>query len=335
MLFRTVPPRQSSRRGFTLVELLVVIAIIGILVALLLPAVQAAREAARRTQCNNNLKQLGLAAHNFHDTYNRLPPGVAGQVNTAVPASNVGWTGSEPDQQLGCIAYLLPYYEQNTVWESFAGTGLNGTLDTRWTPRLASGTTPWFSNSLAWTAGQTKLKNMTCPSTNPYGSTGGVSATLLLYPYTFQIVYWPGQNPTIGRTNYLGCAGGLGNNMPAGSGWDVYEGIFGCRSENNLATIVDGTSNTFLFGEAVGSYATAPSKALHYTFSWMGGTNMPTAWRLDTKGRKNWYQYSAEHPGIVQFTLADGSVRTVNTTIDSNVYLYLSGKADGRVAQLN
>src|SRR5262245_58703887 len=97
-------PMKPRLRGFTLVELLVVIAIIGVLVALLLPAVQAAREAARRSQCSNNLKQLGLAAHTFNDTYQRLPPGggLKGGGNGLGRTSDWGsW-----------LVYLLPYIEQ-------------------------------------------------------------------------------------------------------------------------------------------------------------------------------------------------------------------------------
>lgn len=338
MASRLREARGNPRRGFTLVELLVVIAIIGILVALLLPAVQAAREAARRTQCNNNLKQLALAAHNFHDTFNKLPPGYLGNYQGS-PRQNVAWSGSEPDQWAGMISFLLPYFEQNTVYDQFAGdmTGVGGRLNMVVEPRLNTSAAPyqvaWWSNSLSWNSAQTKLKATVCPSTNPYNSVGGTGATLCTYTGGMQIVYFPGAN-AIGRTNYLGCAGGLGNYLQPGYSWEVYEGIFSNRSENNMSTILDGTSNTFLIGEAVGSYATG-SKVLHYTYSWMGCGALPTAWGLDKTGRKNWYQYSSEHPGVILFALGDGSVRNISLTIDNNTYIYVSGKQDGRVAQLN
>ncbi len=103
--------RPRVRRGFTLIELLVVIAIIGVLIGLLLPAVQAAREAARRAQCINNLKQLGLALHNYHDTAGSLPPGVIDMV--------YGW------QQWSALSMMLPYMEQRQVYDTlnFAITG--------------------------------------------------------------------------------------------------------------------------------------------------------------------------------------------------------------------
>ena len=101
---------DRNRRGFTLVELLVVIAIIGVLVGLLLPAVQAAREAARRMQCSNNLKQLGLALHNYHDTYKSFTPSPVGPVNNG-PSSRGNWLAWSG------LAMLLPYVEQNNLYE--------------------------------------------------------------------------------------------------------------------------------------------------------------------------------------------------------------------------
>src|SRR6267142_6033154 len=105
--------QRSRHAAFTLVELLVVIAIIGVLVALLLPAVQAAREAARRTQCSNNLKQLGLAAHNFNDTFSRLPPGGGAQG---------GGGGLSASTDYGSwLVYLLPYVEQTNLATAIDG----------------------------------------------------------------------------------------------------------------------------------------------------------------------------------------------------------------------
>src|SRR5688500_17646541 len=98
-----------KRSAFTLVELLVVIAIIGVLVALLLPAVQAAREAARRSQCSNNLKQLGLAAHNFHDTQNKLPSSIRPGGLTTAP-------------RIAGLTLLLPFIEQKNAYDKYDQT---------------------------------------------------------------------------------------------------------------------------------------------------------------------------------------------------------------------
>jgi prepilin-type N-terminal cleavage/methylation domain-containing protein len=103
--------RTSRRSAFTLLELLVVIAIIGVLIALLLPAVQKVREAANRVQCLNNLKQMGLALHNYHDTFKRFPPSLDYGLLPWMPPPNRGWTIS-----WSWMAYILPYIEQDNLW---------------------------------------------------------------------------------------------------------------------------------------------------------------------------------------------------------------------------
>src|SRR5262249_13254984 len=109
-----------ARRGFTLVELLVVIAIIGILIALLLPAVQAAREAARRSQCSNNIKQLALGLHSFHDANKKFPPG------SNVRATGPGDSTNATKATFGWGAFILPYIEEKAIFATL--TGVSGTL---------------------------------------------------------------------------------------------------------------------------------------------------------------------------------------------------------------
>src|SRR5271165_7133531 len=113
---------RTVRPAFTLIELLVVIAIIAVLIALLLPAVQSAREAARRAQCTNNLKQIGLAMHNYVSSNELVPPTTVDYNN-----NNAGWGGNQPHQNFSAHARLLPYLEQNAAYNA-----INWTFGARW-----------------------------------------------------------------------------------------------------------------------------------------------------------------------------------------------------------
>jgi prepilin-type N-terminal cleavage/methylation domain-containing protein len=147
--------KQRRQLGFTLVELLVVIAIIGVLVALLLPAVQSAREAARRSQCSNNLKQLGLALLHYHDTFKVFPPrrgGTAGGGNTTRFDGNY--------DRLSAFVVLLPFYEQKNLYDQIAAGNVrdtNGNLI--WT----GGPAPWYNNN-NWQPWRTQVQLILCPS---------------------------------------------------------------------------------------------------------------------------------------------------------------------------
>jgi prepilin-type N-terminal cleavage/methylation domain-containing protein/prepilin-type processing-associated H-X9-DG protein len=245
---------RRGRRGFTLIELLVVIAIIAVLIALLLPAVQAAREAARRAQCTNNLKQLGLAYHNYISANDMVPPNGIDEPQTGQP-----W------QNYGAHARLLPYMEQTQTYNA-----LNLQFGVRWSGGNVSpvGGDPNPPDNAAggnWSIPQytvlcTTINSFLCPSdTNP-GSSG-----------TFQ--FSGGLNRFVGASNYpinfglnrrINQANGNPNNgnwVPNGpayiaSNWD------GAMKRNvNLATFVDGTSNTVIFSEWVKGPANGPQGA--------------------------------------------------------------------------
>ena len=328
-----------SRPGFTLVELLVVIAIIGVLVALLLPAVQAARESARRISCANHLKQVGLAAQNFHDTYQRFPPGQLGHL----PHDDIGKLKS--NQIVGSLAYLMPYLEQKPASDLIA-TDLDVTRIGPW----------WFSNTSTRTAAQTRVKVLLCPSVGDTGTVDNLAYTtnLELKPNPHFVAYvWDGTTTpskddpaltSLGRTNYLGVAGYFGNipnvnltsssaaqlGLPAGVPFTELEGVFGTRSRSRLADITDGSSNTLLFGETIGGRI-GSSTTVGWT--WMGCGMLPTVEGLkDSTGQvgRGWDQFSSGHPNVVQFVLADGSVRRISVSIAQSVYVFLSAQHEGQ-----
>lgn len=325
--------RSRGRHAFTLVELLVVIAIIGILVGLLLPAVQAAREAARRMSCQNNLKQFGLALHNFEGAYKRLPPGYLGPTRTD-PYVSAGVAGNQ--QYYSMFVYLLPFTEQNSIYNQFPSSLLPTNRvaasgeDLRWfstapVTLLAGATDPW---RLA----QYQLPGMMCPSdakiplavwTRTHTrATSATSTGVTTERFSGSAASnWPVAN--LGRTNY---AGSHGRPDVEGGKW---KGAFRNRSSTGFGDAIDGLSNTLAIGETRGGFSTAtpPEPA---TYLWISVQTLPssTSWLL---GEDNWYEFSSNHAGMVNFVQTDGSVRGISVTLDGTTWLQVNGMADGEV----
>ncbi len=314
----------GSRKAFTLVELLVVIAIIGILIALLLPAVQAAREAARRVDCSNRMKQLGVAAHNFHDTYKRFPPGYLGPIPQA---PSPPWVG----QSNGSLTFLLPYLELDAVHENLDKDVANyGNISLFDISQLGDS---YWNRTDGWTAAQTKLKAFLCPSENEESEANTIVTINLFYDSTAtEAVESAGRYSgdladVLGRTHYLGIAGSFGR---TGSLWDTRKGVFSNRTRSRFSNLRDGASNTLLFGENVGGHSdTDPD--LDFAFSWIGCGQAVTNWGFGD----GWFEWTSRHPGVCQFCLADGSVRAISETIEENVFQAASGMADGEVAPID
>ena len=236
---------SSARLAFTLIELLVVIAIIAVLIGLLLPAVQKVREAASRTRCANNLKQIGLAANNYQSAHGRLPPGNIGPYPPRAwdPADGPAfktWWHSAP--HVGALAHLLPYLGHDNLYRQ---------LEVDWS-LSAPGGKSWYSNAANWTVGTSRLSVFQCPSDNLYEGVSRGTVVRLYYPpdAPFNVLinyYTPPVANQIGLTNYIG-VGGAYLDAPDPY-WGQWVGLFYNRSRTSLAKVPDGTSNTLMFGE--------------------------------------------------------------------------------------
>jgi prepilin-type N-terminal cleavage/methylation domain-containing protein/prepilin-type processing-associated H-X9-DG protein len=319
--------RERRCYGFTLVELLVVIAIIGILIALLLPAVQAAREAARRMSCNNNLKQIALAAHNYHDRFEAFPPGMLGmKINNKMRAAAL-------------LVFILNEMEQSS---------LRNQLD------------PFDPNNKDVVTGLagTVLPVIICPSDlipqNPVNQ--GTT------PYPYGVTSYGGNGGT-GGTCYRSVA--YCRNIVAQSTDGMFfetgpnSAPNAGQSPVRMADVIDGTSNTLFFGErshvdkVFDDLATANGGQQvigQYGF-WhsVGGlavvdatmtTLAPLNYRADagqdwnTCGCLRLSAFGSLHPGGANFALVDGSVRFISQTIDMTVYRALGTRAGGETASV-
>jgi len=340
-----------QRKAFTLIELLVVIAIIAILVALLLPAVQQAREAARRSSCKNNLKQIGLAIHNYEATHGVMPPGYLWQDGTRFTTiSNPGYPMSNDpvDNHMGLAwgTMILPFIEQPALYDRF-NFGL-----------------PCFDPANQ-AARETPISTYLCPS-DAYSEGKFVERDV-----NFAASSYAGNwGPASGRVNTPGNPAddvnlddtpGLGS-APAAATFRACEGVLYRNSKTGFRDITDGLSNTLLIGERTNGLIydsngnpIAGAGGGHEIFenAWAAACRDetdagddhghmvlfdtefgPNRAEQDGSGTYNFGPdrgVSAPHQGQAQFTLCDGSVRGISENVDLGVYRGLSSRDGGEV----
>ena len=301
-------PRRSA---FTLIELLVVIAIIAILIGLLLPAVQKVREAAARMKCSNNLKQLGLAVHGYHDANNQFPTNAGPGYDYTPNAPNCwSWLGR-----------ILPYVEQDALYQKCG---------------IQTGAT--IASAGVWAA--SSVKTFQCPSDN------GLDQPRTDSDHLGSSFNYGGTPVPVGQTSYKGVCGynwAWGNWQYApdgnGNGLDAGNGIF-FRTDYTrpltLVKITDGTSNTFMVGEDV------PSLNVHCSWVFFNdgtGTcaiplNYGISPNTDPGGATDWpnvYSFRSRHTNGANFAYADGSVHFVSSGIATGTYQALSTYAGSEV----
>jgi prepilin-type N-terminal cleavage/methylation domain-containing protein len=283
----------AIRRGFTLVELLVVIAIIGILVALLLPAVQSAREAARSTQCKNNLHQIGLALHNFHDVRGVYPRGWSGSPG---PEDGPGW---------GWLTEIMPYMEAGNVYDSIDRGLLIG-------------------DAVNQPARERVIVNFICP-TDPAEAVVMIGDDSGANPSEHSIDKQGSPLFRMSRSNYVGMFGTLEIEDVPSEG----DGVFFHNSKLRFADVLDGLSNTIVAGERGAHHGASLWQGVVVSPNAAEAMARVVGIADHTPNHRDHHfdDFSSYHPGGVFMLFGDGSIQRINDQIDINVYRGLCTRA--------
>ena len=328
---------RSNREAFTLIELLVVIAIIGVLVGLLLPAVQQAREAARRASCINHMKQIGIAIHSYNDANKKLPPG--GEWEQGAPWRILQSTGAKPTgpnrERGGVLVRLLPYLEENALYSKIDFEG--GTVASQ----MVNGKR----------VREYVISTYLCPTDIHDGTLEDGSSIRAISNY--------------GANYGPSWAGGNGNpNCPCGQNYNSYrpltntghtnpagpfsrEGnIFVCK----LTDVTDGLSKTIFFGEVRANCSRHQRRGWAHTNNGNGLFNTLYPLNYDSCSKDvasaggdgcgaecNWkteFGYKSLHPGVVNFLMGDGAVTTLPENVDHTAFQLIGCRMDGQVSTL-
>jgi len=306
-MFSTCFQSPRSKNGFTLVELLVVIAIIGALVALLLPAVQSAREAARRMKCQNHLKQIGLGLHNYHDVHGGLPPGGMATASTA-----------QANDGMGFHVFILPYVEQDALFRQF-----NGSVPYNAAPNR--------------NLGAAKVALYLCPSAiNFYTENASENAATGEKGWTTHYHGNMGPNDLVNNTYEV---------IPSTNGGQSKQGVLGRDTKTRLAEITDGTSNTFMVGETSWTRGNPLGNLVGYRV-WHRGCNtngqlacgscrnvangLGTIWAGGGGvAAYNNFSFGSIHPSSTNFLFSDASTRSISNNISLGVLMATSSRDGG------
>jgi prepilin-type N-terminal cleavage/methylation domain-containing protein len=354
--------RSSRNRAFTLVELLVVIAIIGILVALLLPAVQFARESARRMQCGNNLKQIGIALHTYHDTHKIMPPALIG-------SGRWNATGQTPPHLIANttgFVLMLPFLEQQPLWSKYIFDAPSSVSNPYGKPFINNINVSDFNKPVY----KNRLEVMTCPS------------DVMPAPVVIAAVNNPAdfyERNEVARSNYLFATGQYTDYDPRHKDRGthtinglvhIHKGMFGNDGAGTLSDCIDGTSNTIAVGESKQSprgHTSLNSTGLTGSFGpyWGAGTHTcchgrtpaqktpvyTVRGRIVTEGQaygapnfdqtanglkaQYAWHFGSWHPGHTQFVMCDGAVKTISDSVDYHgVFVWLNRPMDYEAVSL-